>query len=305
MEKDYLTIPVVAENKEHLIKLIDKAIEIGGNSVDLNFIDVSGITDMSKLFYFSQFNGDISQWDVSCVEDMSQMFYGSSFNGDISNWDVSSLENVGAMFWHSEFIRDIPNWDKSNIVLNFDQVLYTQDGIKYVLAINKEVTYAIVRGHTTLLEDRKGYINLIIPEYVNFEGEQYVVIKILDYAFVRCSALISVNLPASLNFIGTYAFANCRQLEKITFRSNVRFQPYKKETVFDNTRLKDIYIFSNEVNNLFDFFEFLDGITPTEHVGSNYLNPENVTIHLLKNVTRKGVISRMIDIKYSVLEDLA
>lgn len=44
---------------------------------------------MSDLFYYSEFNGDISKWDVSNVENMNSMFEESSFNGDISKWDVS------------------------------------------------------------------------------------------------------------------------------------------------------------------------------------------------------------------------
>ena len=37
-------------------------------------------------------------WDVSNVTDMSQMFYSSNFNLNISNWDVSNVENMAYMF---------------------------------------------------------------------------------------------------------------------------------------------------------------------------------------------------------------
>ena len=64
------------ETKEELQDIIKKRMEKEGNEVNLNDIDVSNITDMSNLFVFLDFNGDISQWDVSNVTNMEYMFYG-------------------------------------------------------------------------------------------------------------------------------------------------------------------------------------------------------------------------------------
>ncbi len=102
-------------DKHELKQVIADTIKKYGYHCDLNFIDVSSITDMSHLFKFSMFNGNISKWNVSNVKDMTSMFEGSSFNGDISQWDVSNVTDMREMFTDSMFNGDISNWDVSNV----------------------------------------------------------------------------------------------------------------------------------------------------------------------------------------------
>ena len=62
------------QTTSELRSLIENRINVEGNEVDLNDIDVSTITDMSGLFSWTDFNGDISGWDVSNVTDADDMF---------------------------------------------------------------------------------------------------------------------------------------------------------------------------------------------------------------------------------------
>ena len=86
------------KTKDELKDIIDQRIESEGNKCDLNDIDTSNIIDMSDLFEYSDFNGDISKWNVSNVKTMYGMFYKSEFNGNIYKWNVSNVKNMECMF---------------------------------------------------------------------------------------------------------------------------------------------------------------------------------------------------------------
>ena len=100
--------------KDELEEIINKRVSKEGPNCNLNDIDTSLITDMSFLFYGSDFNGDISKWNVSNVKEMFMMFAQSKFNGDISEWDVSNVTTMSYMFSDSEFNQDISNWKIKN-----------------------------------------------------------------------------------------------------------------------------------------------------------------------------------------------
>jgi len=80
--------------------------------------DVSGVTDMSRLFeYLSHFDEDISAWNTSAVTDMRYMFDGASaFNQPIGAWNTSAVTNMAGMFMHAKaFNSPIGAWDTSAV----------------------------------------------------------------------------------------------------------------------------------------------------------------------------------------------
>ena len=108
---------VQPKNKKELQEIIRKAIKENGPKCDLNFIDTSKITDMSKLFKNSKFNGNITGWDTSNVTDMRDMFMGAeSFNQPIGDWNTSRVTDMAWMFNDAKsFNQLIDNWDTSRV----------------------------------------------------------------------------------------------------------------------------------------------------------------------------------------------
>lgn len=86
-------------------------------NVNLSNWDVSNVTDMSFMFYNTQFNQPISSWDVSKVTNMSNMFANARyFNRSIGEWDVSGLVDMSNMFYAAQaFNQDIGEWKLSSV----------------------------------------------------------------------------------------------------------------------------------------------------------------------------------------------
>lgn len=96
---------------------------LDNNYKNLNFIDVSQVTDFSKVFYRKNMEDiDISDWDVSNGTDFSHMFDNAvNFNCSLRNWDVSNGTNFDHMFCGAKkFFTDLSTWDiKPNISLDY------------------------------------------------------------------------------------------------------------------------------------------------------------------------------------------
>ena len=83
-------------------------------------------------------------------------------------------------------------------------------GVKYDLDSNTQI--ATVVGYNS---EPSGAIT--IPKTVSYNGKDYTVTSIGDWAFYGCSGLTSVTFPASLTSIGESAFEYCSGLTSVDF----------------------------------------------------------------------------------------
>lgn len=106
------------------------------------------------------------------------------------------------------------------------------DGIVYTIISENSV--AISRA------DHSPNTNVIIPEYVDFEGVKFRVTKIGDMAFFGNTTIISIVLPDSVNEIGEAAFSCCSNLLSVNIPEGVGKIQY--ETFFGCESLESLYI---------------------------------------------------------------
>jgi surface protein len=119
---------IVVTDKDHLLELIIKG-------EDLSNLDVSNVTDMSKIFenfnFLERSNSYISGWDVSNVNNMKEMFKNSKgFNQNLNNWDVSNVKNMSEMFYNCKDLNQSFNKWEIEVDTQFDKMFYGCD--KYI-----------------------------------------------------------------------------------------------------------------------------------------------------------------------------
>ena len=94
-----------------------KEIDDVGSINNIENWDVSNVTNMSEMFWGTNFNDNISAWNVGSVTNMRQMFFAANtFNQPIGTWDVSSVTDMNGMFYFaSAFNQNLDLWDVSNV----------------------------------------------------------------------------------------------------------------------------------------------------------------------------------------------
>lgn len=169
----------------------------------------------------------------------------------------------------------------------------TIDGVEYDIFSDEAKVISLVNKNITTLE---------IPSKVSFEGKEYPVVSINSDVFRDCTSLISIKIPNSVNYIGTYAFSGCTGLtsieipNSITKLNNSVFRgctnlvsvkiPNSVKSIehyafADCSSLKEVHITDFEAWFNIDFKNY--DSNPLCYGGSLYLNGEKITSVVIPN----------------------
>ena len=112
--------------------------------------------------------------------------------------------------------------------------LFEVDNIYYATVNENEV--AVVNENDAKINAMAGYGgdyasacyfgNVVIPSSVTYDGNNYSVTYIGNYAFTKCYDLTSITIPSSVTSIGVYAFDGCSNLTSIMLPMGVWYIGY-------------------------------------------------------------------------------
>ena len=90
------------------------------------------------------------------------------------------------------------------------------DGIYYDFDPVRKLATVTYRGYSYDSYEDEYSGDIVIPATVTYEGEEYRVYDIKEYAFLRCKSLTSVVIPDGLMWLGIGVFQECSSLTSVT-----------------------------------------------------------------------------------------
>ena len=151
------------------------------------------------------FLNNYSLQSITCNATTPPSLGENAFNHNISTTVKVPLSSIAA-YRQAEGWKNFTNYYGGEVIA---------DGITYRIDENDAMVAA---AEATLTEAN-------IPSSVEFEGNQYPVIKINDRVFSGNTNLTSVTLPESLTTLGDRAFEGCKSLKTIKIPSGVTAIP--------------------------------------------------------------------------------
>lgn len=114
------------------------------------------------------------------------------------------------------------------LLINYCNIAFgekiTYEGVSYEIINDKECW--LVKDTENL-----GYVTesnyeglIVIPASINYEGKEYSVVKIDNYAFYKCKVTF-LSLPNTIREIGIKAFSNSSLIERVVLPNKIEFIP--------------------------------------------------------------------------------
>ena len=163
-KKDY----VIINNLNKFLNNLFKIFKFQDETLNLNFLDVSGLTTFKGLFQqviYPNLKIDISRWNTKNVTDLSNCFAQCYLNEcDISNWDVSNVKYLNYTFYESYIHCDLSKWKFTKL----EEAQHTFDSVK-------EINFDFSKWNTSTVLDMsylfaninfKNKLINIKPEYI-------------------------------------------------------------------------------------------------------------------------------------------
>ena len=133
-------------------------------------------------------------------------------------------------------------------------------------SIGKTIYYNIISSTTVSVtykgstyDSEESYVGFVeIPNTVTYYNNTYSVTQMEKNAFYKCSRLTSLIIPNSVTEIDSYAFDGCKNVESISWDSNV--SPHRI-TKFCSEKLKSVTIGNSVTSIGHDAFSDCSGLT--------------------------------------------
>ena len=108
------------KSKKQLMDIIDNLSQISPNDIDLNWIDISNLTDLTRVFAkLKNLNIDCAKWDTRHVEKFNYIFaFSSNTTIKANNWQFDSAKEFDGMFYMCKTLNveiDAEQWNSKNV----------------------------------------------------------------------------------------------------------------------------------------------------------------------------------------------
>ncbi len=178
------------------------------------------------------------------------------------------------------------------LIITFPFVMKAEEveinGIKYEL-IKKAKSAKVIRGGNY-------YGDVSIPSTFEYEGIEYSVTRIEDYAFSDCMSMTSIEIPSTLISVGYMAFFYCRNLSKVIISDIAAWCNIDYYSITENPLSYAKYLYLND--QLIENLIIPDGVTSIKK--GAFHSCKNI-----KSLTIPSSVKTIEDDAYSDCEELS